>query len=115
MRKCAPGGFECDMTFKPANLIIASGLDDAQVTYFLLLNCALDLHLGETIRCSVALCFLVGRLRCVFVFSVVVLSLCPCGIHVSLCLTSPVYPMYILFRDRWQLPQGAQVTKSNNK
>ena len=66
MRKCGPGGFECAMTFKPANLINAFGLDDAQVTYFLLLNCAFDLHLGETF---------VARWRCVFWLGVCVVCL----------------------------------------
>ena len=33
MRKCAPEGSECVLTFKPVTLIDASGLDEAQVTH----------------------------------------------------------------------------------
>ena len=116
MRKCAPGGAECVLTFKPVALIDASGLDEAQVTHF----CAFALCFrspcgrNDPLLCG-AVFSLVRRLRCLFSlllwFHRFVYVAFPCFTlsHFT------VYPMYIWFRDRWQLPQGAQVTKKGGE
>ena len=68
-------------------------------------------------RHNVCLCSVFFCLVCLFAWSVAcLLSAIHCFAHMAplclTCLTSPVYPMYIWFRDRWQLPQSAQVTSS---
>ena len=107
MRKCAPGGSECVLTFKPVTLIDASGLDEAQVMHSGTYVPRVDNQVDALFGCLLALCFVLVRClwglrspcRCAFFtfrspdfFRVSQLS------HLFLCT------LYNWIRDRWQLP-----------
>ena len=91
MRKCAPGGSECVLNFKPVTLIDASGLDEAQVTRFCFLLRVIDPYVGETIRGSVVLFSFWFGVCVVSFFSLLWFHRFVCGISLSHPVSLPPY------------------------
>ena len=57
MRKYAPGGSECVLTFKPVPLLMRLALMKLRPCILELVLCVVDFQVDETLGCSLALCF----------------------------------------------------------